>query len=296
MIKRWQQENETRRKRSVITQSALLFKLQQHKYNICNTYNMAAFRCDKCGFASFKTEQSFQGHLLTKKHMMNHENVRKDLFQCKTCNKWYCGRSGISHHNKTCSFKKLNHNPIISEQVIGGTSVKEIINESKLQQPKGEQSKLDIDILYEKERDVQNALIKTMQQQIDEQKKDQKKMKDIIAAIEHHYKKSTSQCLTQLQPHKSRDKRKKINKDMRQHVVNKQENACGMCKLTLTPYFEIDHIIGLQFGGTDDEANLMALCRECHAKKSITENQCRPQIKDAIQTILREKLGVDQRV
>jgi 5-methylcytosine-specific restriction endonuclease McrA len=222
--------------------------------------------------------------------MMNHENVRKDLFQCKTCNKWYCGRSGISHHNKTCSFKKLNQNPMISEQ-LGGTSVHEI-NESNLQQHNREQSK------YEKERDVQNARIETMQQQIDEQKKEQKKMKDIIAAIEHHNNISTSQCLTQLQPHKSRDKRKKINKNMRQHVVNKQENACGMCKLTLTPYFEIDHIIGLQFGGTDDEANLMALCRECHAKKSITENQCRPQIKDAIQTILREKLSVvvEQRV
>ena len=62
-----------------------------------------------------------------------------------------------------------------------------------------------------------------------------------------------------------------------------------MCKLVLTPYFEIDHIVGLQFGGTDDESNLMALCRECHAKKSITETKCRPQIKDAIQTILRER-------
>ena len=81
---------------------------------------------------------------------------------------------------------------------------------------------------------------------------------------------------------------------MRQHVVNKQENACGMCKLVLTPYFEIDHIIGLQFGGTDDEANLMALCRDCHAKKSIKENQCREQIKEAIQSIVSENFGIDQ--
>ena len=75
---------------------------------------------------------------------------------------------------------------------------------------------------------------------------------------------------------------------MRQQIADKQENACGMCKLVLTPYFELDHIIGLQFGGTDDEANLMALCRECHAEKSIKENQRRDKIKDAIQTILRE--------
>jgi len=68
---------------------------------------MAAFKCDTCGFGSFKTEQSFRAHLLTKKHIMRQESTRQDLFQCKTCNKWYCGRSGISHHNKTCSFKNL---------------------------------------------------------------------------------------------------------------------------------------------------------------------------------------------
>jgi hypothetical protein len=107
---------------------------------------MVAYRCDKCGFASFKTEQSLRGHLLTKKHMMRQENVRQDLFQCKTCNKWYCGRSGISHHNKTCTSKNLNPNPIISEQSVDvnctpgdqfcniqkdTTSVQEIVNEMK---------------------------------------------------------------------------------------------------------------------------------------------------------------------
>lgn len=43
----------------------------------------------------------------------------------------------------------------------------------------------------------------------------------------------------------------------------------------------------MQFGGTDEETNLMALCRECHARKSIAENACRKQIHGAIQTILR---------
>jgi 5-methylcytosine-specific restriction endonuclease McrA len=222
----------------------------------------AAFRCDKCGFASFKTEQAFQRHLLTNKHKMNQENVRQDLFQCKKCNKWYCGRSGISHHKKICNFKK----PIQLAADSTTTSVQE--------------SKPDI-------RDVR---IETMQQQIDECMKEQKKIKEKIAALEH------KALTTQPQPQKSRDKRKKINKDVRLQVVSKQGNACGMCKLVLTPYFEVDHIIGLQFGGTDDESNLMALCRECHAKKSIKENQCRERIKEAIQTIVRENIGIDQRV
>jgi hypothetical protein len=86
-------------------------------------------------------------------------------------------------------------------------------------------------------------------------------------------------------------KRRKINKDLRQQIADKQENACGSCKLALTPYFQIDHTVGLQFGGTDEESNLMALCCECHAMKSIAENQCRKQIQEAIQTILTDKLG-----
>jgi len=74
---------------------------------------------------------------------------------------------------------------------------------------------------------------------------------------------------------------------MRKHIAEKQGKTCGDCKAELTSYFEIDHIIGLQFGGTDDESNLMALCCECHAKKSVAENQCRKKI-NAIQDILRE--------
>jgi len=110
---------------------------------------MSVYRCDKCGFASFKTEQSFQGHLLTKKHLMRQENKRQDLYQCKTCNKWYCGKSGISHHKKTCSSKNMNPNPTVSEQPVVGVnatpttdpvcnvqkdtpSVQEIVNEMKL--------------------------------------------------------------------------------------------------------------------------------------------------------------------
>jgi hypothetical protein len=55
---------------------------------------------------------------------------------------------------------------------------------------------------------------------------------------------------------KSRDKRKKINKDTRKLIADSQQNTCGECKLPLSPYYQIDHIVGLQFGGTNDESNL----------------------------------------
>ena len=119
---------------------------------------------------------------------------------------------------------------------------------------------------------INKAIVEAMDQKIDVHKEERKDVKDNA----------------EITTNKTQDKRKKINKKTRQLIADKQKNACGECKLALTPYFELDHIIGLQFGGTDEESNLMALCRECHAKKSIGENQCRKQIQDAIKTILRE--------
>ena len=59
--------------------------------------------CESCGIASFRTNQAYQRHVLSNKHKICQENTRDDLFQCKRCNKWYCGKSGLSHHKKTCT-------------------------------------------------------------------------------------------------------------------------------------------------------------------------------------------------
>lgn len=42
---------------------------------------------------------------------------------------------------------------------------------------------------------------------------------------------------------------------------------------------EVDHILGLQFGGTDDLYNLQGLCKLHHAKKSALEQGYKPKIK-----------------
>ena len=83
-------------------------------------------------------------------------------------------------------------------------------------------------------------------------------------------------------------KRHNISKYIKQQIVDNQEHKCGDCKNELSEYFQLDHIIALQFGGTDDESNLMVLCCECHAKKSIKENRSRKRIQEAIQAILKE--------
>jgi len=36
---------------------------------------------------------------------------------------------------------------------------------------------------------------------------------------------------------------------------------------------ELDHIVNVAQGGTDDEFNLQSLCSPCHKKKTIKESQ-----------------------
>ena len=83
--------------------------------------------------------------------------------------------------------------------------------------------------------------------------------------------------------------RRRINKQVRQTIATNQDHKCNDCKTTLTAYFQIDHLIGLQYGGTDEIDNLQALCGDCHTKKSIIENRVRNKIRDAIRTIITEE-------
>lgn len=67
--------------------------------------NTATRGCNACGVVSFKTNQAYLRHLLTNKHKLRQESTREDLYQCNQCNKWYCGKSGLSHHKNTCGSK-----------------------------------------------------------------------------------------------------------------------------------------------------------------------------------------------
>ena len=44
---------------------------------------------------------------------------------------------------------------------------------------------------------------------------------------------------------------------------------CGHCKHQLDATFEVDHIVELQNGGSNEVTNLVALCRNCHGKKTM---------------------------
>ena len=55
-------------------------------------------------------------------------------------------------------------------------------------------------------------------------------------------------------------------------VASNQEWKCGTCSQMLDYTYEIDHHIPLFKGGSNDVSNLIALCRNCHGKKTLLEN------------------------
>ena len=55
-------------------------------------------------------------------------------------------------------------------------------------------------------------------------------------------------------------------------IASRQNWTCNDCRETLTAWFEVDHIQRLDRGGTNEIDNLVALCRNCHGKKTAYEN------------------------
>ncbi|MCW6035593.1 HNH endonuclease [Spirulina subsalsa FACHB-351] len=57
----------------------------------------------------------------------------------------------------------------------------------------------------------------------------------------------------------------KMPPEVRQFVLNRDGGCCRSCGSTQN--LEVDHIIPLAKGGTNDLSNLQALCRPCNRRK-----------------------------
>ena len=55
-------------------------------------------------------------------------------------------------------------------------------------------------------------------------------------------------------------------------IASNQSWKCGICNEIMDYAYEVDHHIPLFKGGSNDVSNLIALCRNCHGKKTIVEN------------------------
>jgi len=63
-----------------------------------------------------------------------------------------------------------------------------------------------------------------------------------------------------------------VSETKKKYVASQQGWNCGACNKQLPAWFEVDHKIRLDNGGTNHIDNLVALCRDCHGKKTAFEN------------------------
>jgi hypothetical protein len=63
-----------------------------------------------------------------------------------------------------------------------------------------------------------------------------------------------------------------VSETKKKYVAAEQGWKCGACKNQLPAWFEVDHKIRLDNGGSNHVDNLVALCRDCHGRKTAFEN------------------------
>ena len=66
--------------------------------------------------------------------------------------------------------------------------------------------------------------------------------------------------------------KRSVSETKKKYVASQQDWKCGHCESQLDHTFEIDHRVRLEYGGGNDVQNLIALCRNCHGKKTASEN------------------------
>jgi hypothetical protein len=66
--------------------------------------------------------------------------------------------------------------------------------------------------------------------------------------------------------------KRSVSETKKKYVASQQNWRCGDCKQQLNAWFEVDHIKRLEHGGGNNVENLVALCRDCHGKKTAMEN------------------------
>ena len=66
--------------------------------------------------------------------------------------------------------------------------------------------------------------------------------------------------------------KRSVSETKKKFVAARQGWKCGDCQLQLNAWFEVDHKVRLEHGGSNHVDNLVALCRDCHGKKTTIEN------------------------
>lgn len=65
--------------------------------------------------------------------------------------------------------------------------------------------------------------------------------------------------------------KRSVSESKKKYIASKQGWKCRECTNILPATYEVDHIIRLQHGGSNEMDNLQALCPSCHRNKTMME-------------------------
>lgn len=66
--------------------------------------------------------------------------------------------------------------------------------------------------------------------------------------------------------------KRSVSESKKRFVASQQNWLCKKCGEMLPPTYEIDHVVRLDRGGSNELSNLAALCPSCHRHKTLMEN------------------------
>jgi 5-methylcytosine-specific restriction endonuclease McrA len=65
--------------------------------------------------------------------------------------------------------------------------------------------------------------------------------------------------------------KRSVSESKKKYIASKQAWKCKECNTVLPATYEVDHIVRLQHGGSNEIDNLQALCPSCHRNKTMME-------------------------
>jgi 5-methylcytosine-specific restriction endonuclease McrA len=177
--------------------------------------------------------------------MVKHKNAKKGsslkgVYLCKKTKKYYA----MAHCNKEKYISKLYNNEEDAHEQYKKLLNYFVKNSCKM-------NRFKVTIKKRKVRhDTQNNIKSNFQSNARKKKQ----------SIKRPYKKNTIK--------KEYCKRKHLNFTDAYRLAHDQNHLCNICQEELKDGFEQDHIIPLQYGGTNNYTNFQALCNKCHLYKT----------------------------
>jgi 5-methylcytosine-specific restriction endonuclease McrA len=197
-------------------------------------------------------QKNFKSNQNLQKHLRGENHIKRivntDQLIECHCGKTFMHKSNLSRHKKICDV------PVPQEEVNDTTDRVEIERESSQNIIDAKVSQLELELT------------------------------DVLSRLSQVEEKIKRQPTIIYQD----SKRRKIPDHVRLDICTKQNGHCKGCDQVLGDFFQLDHIVALRFGGTNDESNLQALCGQCHNEKSALESIHQLEIQEAVSTILEK--------